>query len=75
MKIDDRGVFCGYAGPALGVPEVFERGTLLAVTRIDDEGVYGCQAVGPDGCPLPSKSDMVFEEEIIPLNHSGAVRP
>ncbi|WP_312781039.1 hypothetical protein [Brevundimonas sp.] len=73
MRVGDQAVFRGYTKRFNDVPDVFWRGDVLVVADVDDEGIYRCEAVASDGRAIAGRSDMVFAEEVIPLNY--AARP
>ncbi|PZU75812.1 MAG: hypothetical protein DI531_04135 [Brevundimonas sp.] len=71
MRVGDQAVFRGYTKRFDDVPDVFWRGDVLVVADVDDEGIYRCEAVASDGSAIAGRSDMVFAEEIIPLNFTA----
>jgi hypothetical protein len=62
-------IFDKYREMLPGVDPVFRSGELVLVTAVDDEGIYRCTAVSLICENSMERTDMVFAEELVPLNH------
>lgn len=68
MRTGETVVFLGYAEVLRGCEPVFLPGDLLVVAAANPEGDFRCRALSWSG-EVTKRSDMVWPEEVLPLNN------
>ncbi len=73
MRVGNLLVFIGYVHQPFGGVPVFIRGDLLVIIEVEDDGVIRCCGVSLTGEIARWRSDILFAEEVVPLNNSPLI--